>query len=630
MKSLMYKILGWILRGLVRFIGRALYRLRVRGVKNIPSNQGALLVANHVSYMDFVLIVCSVPRFVRFVMNADVFKKPGLKWLLNGLNCIPISPRGGNNNFDAFNQAVTEQIGLGHVVMIFAEGTVTRTGQLLEFKKGVEHLSALIDAPVIPIHLHNVQGTPFTFRGGKTKIEKFSLKSIRREVLVNIGAPISGKITAFELRQKIKEMEVENFGLLLDKSKSIDQLLSDSLNKTCEGEWHTTDGRLSFNKLKSKLAAISVALKPLLSDDDRVGLLLPKNQDWYLLNLWLLMNNKTIVNINPDFTNEERYFVINKARIKTLITTMDLEFSRFSPNADRIIYTEHLHEAIEKGQKLNVICKRLNNFSNKVFSAFKTAKGLDESVTIIFERTKSEELKCISLSHRNLLSVIQGIRQVYFFQKGSGIMSNLPLHQSYGFVVEFLLPLLFDLKLSTVKDAINSEDFLQQMMEDKPSLVIATPKQLNAIAELTQVKNIPFLTHIFTADLHPDHHNIELLSERGIQVFVCAGMNETSSVFAVNLHHYVGKDISGKIMQQENNANDSIGKPLPGVAVKICDTQMNELPADCNGQIWIRGACITTNENHDLGCRPALTGGWFNTGIEGSINQKGFIQLIKN
>lgn len=627
MEKWMYKILGWILRGFVRLVGRIVYRLNIRGIENIPAEGGALLVANHASYMDFVLVLSSVNRHVSFVMNSDVYNKPTLKWLLKGLRCIPISPRGGKNNFDSFNQAVSEQVNNGHVVVIFAEGTVTRTGQLLEFKKGVEHLSGMINGPIIPIHFHNVQGTPYTFRAGKKGVEKFTWKTMRREVLVNIGGPIEGKIFAFSLRQRIKELEVENFDLMLRRSRPLDELIRSELSMNSSGSWICGERELFFHELNQKLAQLDEALLPLVKDEDRIGLLLPKDENAYLLNLWLLLNRKTIVNINPEFTNEERFFVIKRARISTLITTMDLEFSRYSPNAEKIIYTEHLAEAIAKGQKVHVICRRLESFGKRVSSAFRKAADPEQPVTIVFERSKKgDELKCVALNHHQILSVVLGLRQVYYFGEETCMMSNLPLHHAYGFVLEFIQPLLYQLHVDIVLENIKADQFIARLIERKPSLVIATPFQLKAIAELSQLKNIPFLTHIFTADLHPEHHDIQVLNERGIDVFVCAGMNETASVFAVNLSNYQGKDIAGKMMEQENEEEGTVGKPLPGVALKVCDDAMRELGHDVAGKIWIKSPSISTSLDPEH-CRITLRDGWFDSGLIGSINHKGFVRI---
>lgn len=627
MKAILYKTLGWFLRGFVRFIGRIIYRLQVTGELNIPSKGGGLLVANHASYMDFVLVLCSVPRPVRFVMNADIFKKPGLKWILQGLNCIPISPRGGKNNFEDFNAAVTEQIQAGHLVVIFAEGTVTRTGQLLEFKKGVEHISGLITAPIIPMHFQNVHGAPFTYRAGKRKMEKASFKNFRKEILVCIGEPIEGKITAYSLRQKIKELEVANFDLNLSKTKTIDLLLKDSIHHATKGGWINSKENLEFKHLEKRLHQLDHVMLPMLSADKTVALILPKTIQGLLIQLWLIMHKKVVVNINADFNNEEQLYVLNKANIRTLITTRDLSVIHIASVSERTVYVEDIYAAVVSGEKVNIVFKKINQIGRSVKSMFQSTTRLNEIVTVVFERQKGDELKCVALTHRNLLSVLLGLRQIYYFEKGSRIMSNLPLCESYGMVLELLLPVLNDLQLVLVHEEISATEFIEKLLETKPSIVIATPRQLEFIAELSQVKNIPFLTHIFTAALKPDNESIRLLGERGIQVMVCAGMNETSSVFAINLHNYKGIDIAGKTLEQENMDSSSIGKALPGTAVKVCDDLLVELENDVAGTLWVKGGSVAPSIDEGFSCQLKLSDGWLNTGIKGSINHKGFISI---
>lgn len=625
----MYKVLAWLLRGIVRTIGRCIYRLRIRGVQYIPKEGGALLVANHASYMDFVLLVSSVPRYVSFVMNADVYHKRGLHWIMKGMNFIPVSPRGGKNNFDDFNQAVTNQVNAGNVVVIFAEGTVTRTGQLLEFKKGVEHLSALIDAPVIPLHFDNVQGTPFTFRGGRKKAEKFSFKTMRREVLVNIGQPMRGKISAFMLRQKMKEMEVENFNLRISSLKTLDLRMKDELQDAELGEWQDSSTKISFEDLPEKLSLLTAVLKEPLAGAGRVAVLLPKSTQSHLINLWLLVNRKVIVNINPEFSNEERFYVCNKAQVKTLITTRDLNFTRFAPNADEVIYIEDIMQSMTTGKKVNVVCKRMNNISRQVSSWFSKPATHDDVVAIFFQKKNREEMRCVSLTQRNLLAVLTSLRQVYHFEKGSKLLANIDLSGVYGFVLEFLLPLISDLKLDIVDAQDNLEAYIEKLFAFEPALVLASPAQLRAIAEVAQLRNIPFLKTVFTADVHPDEHAVEILSQRGVQVMVCAGIPETSSLFAVNIHNYQGKDIAGKMMEQENYCEGTIGKPMPGVALKVCDENdhTRELLNDEEGMLWVRGSSIAPAKTDDVECNPTLVNGWYNTGWKGSVDHKGFVKI---
>lgn len=629
MKKILFELFSRFLRQLVVFIGRTVYRINTTGAGNIPSSGGALLVANHASYLDFILIVASIPRPVRFVMNADIFMKPGLKWILQGLQCIPIAPRGGKNNFEDFNETVKEQIDAGNLVVIFAEGTVSRTGQILEFKKGVEHLSRIIVAPIIPIHFHNVQGSPFSFRGGNNRMEKLSLRTMRKDVRVFIGEAMSGPVKAFALRQKIKELEVANFERSISCLKPLNELLLDKISPKNKGYWNDRFQTTAFSDLAKKISQLDLVLRPLLQNDPAVGILLPKSGDAMLINLYLIINKRIAINIDPATGNESRLYICNKARIETIITTKDLNFTRFAPNAGQIIYIEDILEAIKSGKPVNSICSGIKNAQRQVIQWFDRAAKQDDAVAIFFEEKSKDDIRCIKLTHKNLLSALTSIRQVYYFKKGARMISSLNLHDAYGFVLELLLPLINDLQVELHSTFDIPENFGKILFDKQPELVFATPTLMQQLAEMAQIKNIPFLTHVFTADLHPDNHSIKTLINRNIDVMVCAGKNETSSVFAVNLHDYHGRDIAGKHLEQENNMENSIGKPLPGIALKVCDPNDHsvELSYDETGTIWLKGPAISFECDPDKTNKQSEQNGWLNSGLTGSINHKGFVSI---
>jgi len=629
MKKILFEIFSRFLRQLVVIIGRTVYRINTSGAINIPKSGGALLVANHASYLDFILIVSSIPRPVRFVMNADIFMKPGLKWILQGLQCIPIAAREGKNNFEDFNETVRLQIEEGNIVVIFAEGTVSRTGQLLEFKKGVEHLSRIISAPIIPIHFHNVQGSPFSFRGGNNRMEKFSLKTLRKDVRVFIGEKIDGPIKAFTLRQKIKELEVSNFDRQVSCMKPLDQLLSDKLTVKNKGYWNDRFHKTEFSELSKKLNQLDIVLRPLLQNDKNIGILLPKTGNSLLINLWIIINKRISINIDPATGNETRLYICNKSNCDTIITTKDLNFTRYAPNAGQIIYIEDVLNGIESGKPVSSVCTGFRKAQRQVKQWFDTTSKSDDVVAIFFEENRKDDIQCIKLTHKNLLAALTSLRQVYYFIKGSRMLSNLNLYDAYGFVLELLLPLLSDLQVELISSSGTTADFGAILFDKKPELIMASPTLMQHIAEMAQLKNIPFLTHVFTADLHPDNHTIKTLTNRNIEVMVCAGKNETSSVFAVNLHNYHGRDIAGEPLEQENNMYTSIGKPLPGIALKVCDPNdpSVEFLNDETGTIWLKGPAISPAGNIDNSSKSKMVNTWFNSGLIGSINHKGFVSI---
>ena len=612
MKKVLHFVLAFVVVGLVKTIGRLMYSFQVTGKDNVPMEGGALIVANHLSYVDFVLLVTSIPRPVHFVMNEDVFKKPFLRPLLNALHCIPIAPRAGKNNFEDFNRAVSENIANGKIVAIFAEGTVSRTGQLLEFKKGVEHLSKIIQAPIIPVHFHNVIGSPLTFRAGHRRMIKFNLKSLRRKIMVMIGQPIIGPITAFSLRQQMKEMEAAHVNRMIRREDRMDILINKVLRSKPQGCWKARDQKIYFSSLTNRLKGMHNTLAQPLSAHRKVALLLPKNTESLLLHVYLMQQGITIVHLRADMTNEECFALSKQTNTRLIITTRDLKFSSSAPVNDEIIYIEDIFDSIAKGVVAPSICVRARK---EVRSWFTSARTNEDVVVIFSEKNEEGQFNLFPTTHRQLIAAVNALRQVYYFEKGTSIMADLELFDAFGFVIEFLLPLISDMSLEIFPDQTGSDEFADRLQQSDASLVICTPTQLKAVARLAQKKNFANLKTLFTAAIHPSEDSIQQLMERGIQVMTCAGSPLTASVFAVNVHNYQGRDIVGKLLEQEGFEAGSVGKPLPGYAVRVFTEGGKECEVDESGTIWVFGPGVMNEDG--LKWRP--------TSFKGRLNHRGFL-----
>lgn len=617
-------VLSFIIGSLVKLIARMLFKIRVKGEVTVPSKGGALIVANHTSYIDFILMVASCPRPVHFVMNEDVFKKPLLRPILKALHCIPVGPRAGKNNFDAFNNAVKDLIDAGKVVAIFAEGTVSRTGQLLEFKKGVEHLSRIINGPIIPVHFDNVVGTPFTYEAGKRKITPLRLKTIGRLILVRFGKPIYGEVKSFHLRQRIKELEAENFQERVRRMGTIQRRISESLSEKSNGFWSWGSVNLLYRDIPEHLSILNKVLLDTLRSEQRVAVLLPHGKWNHLIYLWLLSQHKTAVPIDPEWTNEERLHVMNKSNTRLLLTTKDLNFTKYAPTSEGLLYIEDILTDIVKGRKSVMMCDTLKWAKRKVRTTWAGVKKEEPSV-IFFERSTRQGMRMVPMHGEQLVAVTTSMKQVYDFKPEVVMSARLQLDHSFGYVLQLVLPLLYDISVD-VRERSTTEDFIEQLMQTKPEIVVVSPAQLEFLASASKHRNFPFLTHVFTADVHPACNAVQALTSRGIAVMTCAGMNATASVFAVNLHNYKGKDIVGKDLIQEAYDDDSIGKALPGVAVRVTKPNDYSVEMDCNevGEIWIKGASVCA-----MFCDEEAIeiGEWYRTGWMGYIDQKGFIHL---
>ncbi len=186
------RFLSWVLV-------RTLYRLRLHGIeKNVPDEGPALLVCNHVSYMDALILSASIPRPVRFVMYYRIFNIPVMSWIFRNAKAIPIAGAKEDSAlmqraFDAIDAALAE----GELVGIFPEGALTRDGEIAVFKSGVEKILERRPVPVVPMALKGMWTSMWSRRDsrlGRMRVPR----RLRAGVEVMAAAPVDGATATAE------------------------------------------------------------------------------------------------------------------------------------------------------------------------------------------------------------------------------------------------------------------------------------------------------------------------------------------------------------------------------------------------------------------------------------------------
>ena len=199
--------LFWVRDALLRFvvylISHTLYRVRHQGLEQVPERGAALVVANHVSYMDALLLAGACHRPLRFVIDRDIHDLPLLNQVLQWCGTVPLSSEKVDRN--DLNQAfakVGEALARGELVFVFPEGRLTRDGEIQPFKRGIERLVARYPVPVIPMALSGLWGSWFSRQGGRA-----FLKWPRRfwsPVDIRVGAPIApDAVSAADLQARV-------------------------------------------------------------------------------------------------------------------------------------------------------------------------------------------------------------------------------------------------------------------------------------------------------------------------------------------------------------------------------------------------------------------------------------------
>ncbi|WP_447530027.1 1-acyl-sn-glycerol-3-phosphate acyltransferase [Vreelandella sp. TE19] len=183
------KPVRYVLRYAIYIAMRLSYRLRVRGREHVPRKGAALVVCNHVSFMDALVLGGGSPRPLRFVMDQPIFDSPWLKWWFLLVGAIPVeserrTPAGLRRTLEMISEALRD----GEVVMIFPEGRLTPDGELQAFRRGLETMLARDNVPVIPAGLAGLWGSWTSHCGGKA-FKKWPSR-FRAPVRLTFGPPV--------------------------------------------------------------------------------------------------------------------------------------------------------------------------------------------------------------------------------------------------------------------------------------------------------------------------------------------------------------------------------------------------------------------------------------------------------
>ncbi|KPZ53058.1 MFS transporter [Pseudoalteromonas sp. P1-25] len=200
------KVPEFFLRFVIYILAICMYRVRTKGHENIPNEGAAVIVANHVSFVDWMFILATSPRPIRFMVFAPIYHSKALHWLFKMAKAIPIDSEKANPK--AFAKAFDEvaaALERGELVGIFPEGKLTSNGEMDMFRRGIERIIARTPVPVVPVHLGGLWGSMFS-RKAKWQLPrlKWSLVS------VSVGEPIDAEqVSANYLHEQVSALKAQ-------------------------------------------------------------------------------------------------------------------------------------------------------------------------------------------------------------------------------------------------------------------------------------------------------------------------------------------------------------------------------------------------------------------------------------
>jgi len=263
----------------VRALVRALYRIRVQGLASLPEG-GALLVANHLSHVDALLIGAALwPRHVRFLMHRSFFRMPVIGTLAARLGAIPVASEDSAERKAESLRWAADLAASGGKVCIFSEGGISRSGTLLPFARGVETIARDARVPIVPVALDRVWGSIFSFSG-----RRFFWKRPRRvpyPVDVALGEPMPFDSERWQVRDAVAALVARTREERAPRTRSLAWrfLRRARQNASSEAACEAGGARIGYGRLLREALLLRSVLLRTLAPAERVGVLLPPGQD---------------------------------------------------------------------------------------------------------------------------------------------------------------------------------------------------------------------------------------------------------------------------------------------------------------------------------------------------------------
>ncbi|MCL2760658.1 MAG: acyl-[ACP]--phospholipid O-acyltransferase [Desulfuromonadales bacterium] len=619
----------WLLPDfLLRFVAilatKMCYRIKIIGEENLPTEGAALLIPNHVTWIDAFLLIATNQRRVRFVMERSIYNTPLLRRVFKFMGVIPVSSVDGKKGLLEFIKSARKALDDGYMVCIFAEGALTRNGMLREFRGGFERILKGSNYPIIPIYIGGAWGSILSYAYGHLLSRLPTLTPY--PVTLIFGSPMPPTSSAADVRQTVMEMSCDYF----DSRRTTRRSLEKHFVQSARRNWRrraisdSSGKRLTYGNTLTGTLVISDKLKNIVGDSEYIGILLPSTIGGVLANLAVMLMGRIPVNLNYTASESSIKSAVKQCDISYVITSHTfLEKLPGLPKLDGMIMLEDIVPIVSKGDKLKAFLKaRL--FPVKILAPRKNFTA-DSIATVIFSSGSTGEPKGVMLSHHNIMSNIEALRMVFRLNLNDNICSALPFFHSLGFTATVWLPLVTGFSAAYHPNPMDGEKIAQLVRENKSTLLVATPTFLMAYMRRATREDFATLRIIMTGAEKLKTKLADSFQEKfGIRPMEGYGTTELSPVISLSLPDV---DLGGVF--QYGSKEGSVGHPIPGVAIRVVDPDTGEKLKPGNpGLMLVKGPNVMLGYiGQSEKTRDVIHEGWYNTGDIGIMDDDGFIRI---
>lgn len=606
-----------LLRPFLRLVARLLFRVEVQFRQSDFSHRKLLIVANHESFLDGLLLGLFLPINPVFVVHTGVANNFWFRLLLSQVDYLAVDPTSPM----AMKQVI-RLIESGRPVVIFPEGRITLTGSLMKVYDGPAFVAAKTGATVIPVRLDGASRSYFSRLSGKYPKEFFP--KIRMTVLPEAHFPMPEAATA-KLRRRRAGEQMRRLMQEMIFASHPQQTLYEAL---CDAaEIFGPKRRLledmkrieySYRDLMKMALILGRQIERLSRPGEKVGLLLPNLVPTLGLIFGLTARRRVPAMLNYTAGVDAMQAACDAAEVRCIVTSRAfIEQARLGDKLAglrnvELHYLEDIRERISLADKLWLMLWAIH-FPR----AFELPASPEDAAVVLFTSGSEGKPKGVVLPHRALLANIAQIRAVIDFSVDDKVLNALPIFHSFGLTAGALLPVLTGANLFLYPSPLHYRVIPEVAYDRGCTVLFGTSTFLGNYAKFAHPYDFYRLRYVVAgAEKLSEAVRNQWFEKFGVRIFEGYGATETAPVLAVNtpMAYRTG----------------TVGNLLPGIEHRLVPVP----GIDNGGILHVRGPNVMAGylkaERPGVLQPPVseLGDGWYETGDVVNIDDEGFVRIV--
>ncbi len=605
-----------LVKAVLRAVLKFCYRVEVRGLENMAkAGDKAVIVVNHVSFLDAVLLATYLPKKPTFAIDTYIARQWWVRPFLTLVNAFPMDPAN-----PLAIKSLIRIVGEGHHCVIFPEGRITVTGALMKIYEGPGMIADKAGAPLVPIRIDGAQYTPFSRLKGKVRLRCFPkiTITIQQPRMFDLGDGTVGK----ERRKRAGDKLHDVMTNLIFETRKTDQTLFQALldarhihGKKAIAVEDVERKPMSYDRLILGCLVLGRRLSTITAKGEYVGVMLPNAVATAATFFGLQAFGRVPAMLNFSTGAKNMISAIEVAKLKAVLTSRRfVEMAKLEDQISAlgahttIVYMEDIKS------RINIADKLFGLFMRPFVGSFHARQRVDpdDAGVVLFTSGSEGVPKGVVLSHHNLLANREQLASVIDFNPTDIVFNALPVFHSFGLTGGLLLPLLSGVRTFLYPSPLHYRLVPALVYDTNATVMFGTDTFLSGYARVAHAYDFYSLRYVFAGAEKVRDETRRVWADRfGLRILEGYGATETSPVLAANtpMHFKAG----------------SVGRMMPGIK-----TRLEPVPGiDEGGRLIVKGPNIM--KGYLLSDRPGELqppdGGEYDTGDIVEIDDEGFVTI---